>query len=129
MAIKKFTAGKVSVNGDDLTNLVESVTPTVTIDTGETTAIGQTWRDIVSLAKSWSVSLVVKTDPANTAYAAVRTEFESGDGYVTAICVYEDDTKYFTGSGYLTQFAPTKAVGNVDSTAITFEGTGAITYA
>ena len=128
MAIKKFTVGKVEVNSNVLTGLVENAAPTFTINIGDVTAIGMTWREIISLAKSWSLSLTVKTYPANTAYAAIRTEFMSGDGLITTLNVYEDGTKYFTGSCYVTQFAPTKSVGNVDSTAITFEGTGTPSY-
>ena len=128
MAIKKFTVGKVTVNANELTGLVENSAPTFTINTGDTTAIGMTWRELISLGKSWSLSLTVKTYPANTAYTALRTEFMSGDGLITTLNVYEDATKYFTGSAILTQFAPTKSVGNVDSTAITFEGTGTPSY-
>ena len=128
MAIKTFTVGKVLVNTNTLPN-VETATPTVTINTGEVTSIGNTWRELVALGKSWSCTIVVKRDPANTAYAAVRTEFMSGDGLVTDLSIYEDATKYFHGSCYVTQFAPTKSVGNVDSTSITFEGTGLLTYA
>ena len=127
MAIKTFTVGKVLVNANTLSN-VETTTPTITINTGETTSIGDTWRKLVATGKSWAVTIVVKKDPSNTAYAAIRTEFLTGDGLITTLSIYEDATKYITGSAYLTQFAPTKSVGNVDSTSITFEGIGMPSY-
>ena len=129
MAIKTFRTGKVSVEGNDITTgMVENASLNLNVNPGEVHGIGDDWRKLVALARSWTVTLTVKTNPSDTAYAAIRTEMISGDLAMSALQVWEDASHYFSGSALLTNFAPGKAVGGVDTTSITFEGTGAMAY-
>ncbi len=127
MAIKTFKVGKVTVNGTALAS-VENANLNIVLEPGVVTSIGDSWRKLIALAKSWSVTLTMKNNPSDSAQSALRTEFISGNGLVTALLVYEDATKYFSGSAYLTQYAPTKSVGSVDTLAVTFEGNGTLSY-
>ena len=127
MAVKTFKVGKLDINGNELAYL-DNMNLNITIDAGETTAIGDTWAAVIPLGKSWNVSGSMKYDPADTAQLELMTEFISGDGDVAAIKVYEDGTKYYSGAAIITAFNVIKGIGAVDTLAITLQGTGALSY-
>ena len=127
MAVLTFKVGKVNIGGTDLGE-VSSANINMTLDSGETSEIGETWKTMLPLGKSWNMSVSLYYDPDDTVQAAMRTEFISGDGDVAAIQMWEDAVNYFEGAGVITSFNVTKGIGAVDTLAITFEGNGALTY-
>jgi len=127
MAIKTFKVGKLEIDGSVLGSL-DNISLNITIESGDTTAIGSTWAESIPLGKSWNISGSTKYDPADTAQLALMTEFITGDGDLAVIKVYEDATKYYSGAGIITAFNVTKAVGGVDTLSITIQGTGALAY-
>jgi len=127
MAIKTFKVGKLEINGTELGDL-DNMSLNITIEAGDTTAIGDTWAAAIPLGKNWNVSGSTKYDPADTAQLELMTEFISGDGDLAAISVYEDATKYYSGAAIITSFNVNKAVGAVDTLAITLQGTGSLSY-
>ena len=127
MSIKTFKVGKLQVDSNDVGE-VDNMSLNITIDAGDTTEIGNTWAEAIPLGKSWNVSGTLKYDPDDTAQAALQQEFIAGDGALADVRVYEDATKYYSGAGIITAFNITKAVGAVDTLAITIQGTGALSY-
>ena len=127
MAIKTFKVGKLDVNGSDMGEL-DNMSLNITIDVGDTTEIGNTWATAIPLGKKWNISGTAKYDPTDTVQAALQQEFIAGDGDLASVKVYEDATKYYSGAGIITVFNITKAVGAIDTLAITIEGTGALSY-
>ena len=127
MAIKTFKVGKLDINGNALASL-NNMALNITIEAGDTTAIGSTWAEAIPLGKNWNVSGSMKYNPADTAQLELMTEFISGDGAVAAVKVYEDDTVYYSGAAIITAFNVVKGVGAVDTLAITLQGTGALSY-
>ena len=127
MAIKTFKVGKLEIDGSVLGSL-DNISLNITIESGDTTAIGSTWAESIPLGKSWNISGSTKYDPADAAQLALMIEFISGDGDIAAIKVYEDASKFYSGAGIITAFNVTKAVGGVDTLSITIMGTGALAY-
>lgn len=127
MAIKTGKIGKLQIDTEDAGE-VNNLTLTVTLDTGETTEIGDTWKTNLALGKSWTLSGTLYYDPADTVQLALMTEFISGDGDLADVRMYEDATKYFSGAGIITQFNVTKAINAADTLAITIIGNGALSY-
>jgi len=127
MAVKTFKVGKVSIDTDDMGEC-DNATLTITFDIGETTELGDTWKEQLALGKSWNLSVSAKYNPANTAQADMRTEFISGDGAIADIRMYEDDTIYFSGAAVITSYNITKSVNAMDILSMTFEGNGALSY-
>jgi predicted secreted protein len=127
MAIKTFKVGKLSIDTTDVGE-VNNMSLSITLDTGETTEINDDWKTYLALGKSWTLSGSLYYDPDDTAQAALRTEFISGDGDLSDIDMYEDDTHYFSGDGIITSFAVTKAINANDTLAITIIGNGELDY-
>lgn len=127
MAIKTFKVGKLQVDSNDVGE-VDNMALNITIDAGDTTAIGDTWAAAIPLGKAWNVSGSLKYDPDDTAQAALQQEFIAGDGALADVRVYEDGSKYYSGAGIITAYNINKAVGAVDTLSITIQGTGALSY-
>lgn len=127
MAIKTAKVGKIQVDSNDVGE-VNSATLNITIDIFEDTEIGDTWKTQLPLGKSWNLSASLSYDPDDTAQAALRTEFISGDGALADVRMYEDDTKFFSGAGVITAFNVTKGINAADTLSITIEGNGALSY-
>lgn len=127
MSVKTFKVGKLDIDGNEL-GFLDNMSLNITMETGDTTSIGDTWAAAIPLGKSWNVSGSTKYDPADTAQLALMTEFISGDGDIAAVKVYEDATKYYSGAAIITAFNVTKAVGGVDTLSITLQGTGSLSY-
>lgn len=127
MAIKTFKIGKVKINSDDLGEC-DNASLAITFDIGETTELGDTWKEQLGLGKSWNLSVSVKYNPADTAQIAMRDEFMTGDGAIAALYMYEDATYYFYGAAVITSFNVTKAVNAIDVLSMTFEGSGVLAY-
>ena len=127
MAIKTFKIGKLQIDSDDVGEC-NNMSLSITLDVGETTEIGDTWKTNNALGKSWTLSGTMVYDPDDTAQAALRTEFISGDGDLADVRMYEDATKYFSGAGVITSYAVTKAINANDTLAITIVGNGALSY-
>lgn len=127
MSIKTFKVGKIQVNSNDVAE-VESANLNITFDLGETTELGDTWKEQLSLGKSWNLSIAAKYNPSDPAQAALRSEFISGDGALADVRMYEDGSVYFSGAGVITAFNVTKNINAIDTVAITIEGNGALSY-
>lgn len=127
MGIKTFKVGKVTIVGDTIGE-VNSASLNITIDSGETTEIGDTWKGALPLGKSWNLSVSLYYNPDDTRQGAIRTEFIGGDGALSDVRMWEDDSVYFSGDVIITSFAVTKGIGAVDTLSITFEGDGALSY-
>lgn len=128
MAITTFKAGKVTIAGNTLGEN-PTVTLAINIDMSDRTRIGDTWRRVGALGKNYTITATVKYDPDDTAQAALRTEFISGDGEVGSVRVYEGASHYFLGSNcIITGFQVAKTVGSDDEVSLTFEGDGLLQY-
>ena len=127
MGIKTYKVGKIKIDGNDLGEC-DSATLNITLDIGETTEIGDTWKENMALGKSWNLSVSVKHNPDDAAQAAMRGEYMSGDGHVAAVYMYEDNTHYFHGAAIITSFNITKGVNAIDVLTMTFECNGVLNY-
>ena len=128
MAVKTFRVGKVLIEGTQVFSL-SNASLSITLNTGEITSIGNDWRDLTALGRQATLSLTCYYDPTDVAQAALRTEFMTGDGALSAVQMWEDTSHYFAASGMLlTACGLTKAVGAVDQITFTLEAKGALSY-
>ena len=129
MAISTATVGKVVVGG---TTVEDVVNATLTIDTGtaDTTALSDSWGDVVAVGKKWTLAVTMTYDNADTAQAAMRTEWVSGDSVVATVEMWVDGTNYMIATAALmSNFTLTKSVGSADQLAVTYMGKAPLSYA
>jgi len=128
MAIKKYTAGKFSVDATEVKDLIDA-TLTVNVDAGDTSKIGTAWAGAIELGKNWSIAINCNYNPADTGQGLLLAAYTSGPAVFTALSLYEDASAAHTGSGVLTSAVVTKSVGGVDKFSATFAGNGALAHA
>lgn len=100
----------------------------LSLDTLETTALGDDWKNYITGLKEWSASsegdYEVPTDTAGQ--QALQDAFLNGTT-VTVKC-YVDDTNYYQGDAYIASLSIEDPVDDVVSISIEFTGTGALTF-
>jgi len=126
MGILTSKVGKVKIGADELK--CKSASLSITIDPGDISYIGTTWKRNLSLAKSWSLSLTFDYDSTDTAQVALRDELITGDGDIPSVSMYEDDTVYFDGAAQLGSWSHPKAAGALDIISVTLNGNGPLSY-
>lgn len=130
MAIKTFTVANVKYNGTSGTAIgnIQSASLSVNLDTAESTSLGDSWKEYIALAKSWTMSVTALYDNTDAAATGLRTEFISGDNVVTSLTMYETASCYFQGDTLLASYQEGANVNGADTYTVTFTGNGALAY-
>jgi len=130
MAIKTFTVAALKINGTSGTSVgnLDNASLTVTMDSAESTALGDTWKKYLTLAKGWTLTVSGKYDNTDAGATSLRTEFVSGDCVVTSVTMYETASCYFMGDTVVTNYSEGAAVNGPDTYSITFQGNGTLSY-
>lgn len=100
----------------------------LSLDTLETTALGDDWKKYISGLKEWTASSEgdygVPTD--TTGQQALQTAFLNGE--VVTLKLYVDDKNYYTGEAFISSLSIEDPVDDVVSISIEFTGNGALTF-
>lgn len=100
----------------------------LTLDTLETTALGDDWKNYITGLKEWSASCegdyAVGTD--TTGQQALQDAYL--DGETVSIKLYVDDTHYYSGTAYISSLSVEDPVDDVVSISFELTGTGALTF-
>lgn len=100
----------------------------LSLDTLETTALGDDWKNYITGLKEWSASsegdYEVPVDEQGQ--AALQKAFL--DGTTVTVKLYVDEKNYYTGEAYINSLSIEDPVDDVVSISIEFTGTGALTF-
>ena len=100
----------------------------LSLDTLETTALGDDWKNYITGLKEWSASsegdyeVPVDTDGQK----ALQDAFLNGT--TVTVKLYVDGTNYYQGEAYINSLSIEDPVDDVVSISIEFTGTGALTF-
>lgn len=124
MATHKGKEGVVKI-GSDVVGEVKSFSVEITANEVNTSTLGSDWTGTDSTQNSWSGSLDLFYDPADTAQGGVTV----GDK-VTLALYYEGDTAglaYDTGSALITSVSRSQSFDGMVEQTVSFTGDGALT--
>lgn len=100
----------------------------LSLDTLETTALGDDWKNYITGLKEWSASsegdYEVPVDEQGQ--AALQKAFL--DGTTVTVKLYVDEKNYYTGEAYINSLSIEDPVDDVVSISIEFTGTGALSF-
>lgn len=122
--------GKITIGepGSERVVGIKSWSLELSLDTLESTALGDDWKNYIAGLKEWSASsdgdYNVKSD--TTGQKALQDAYLSGQTVV--VNLYVDDTNYYTGTAYINSLSIEDPVDDVVSISIEFTGTGGITF-
>lgn len=131
MAIKTFSVANVKLNGSagQAVGNIESATLTITLDTGEITSLGDSWKEYLALGKSWSLALTAKYDDTDKGATSFRSSIvSSGTCVLTSVCMFENASAYFIGDTILASYSEGASVNAADTMSVTLTGNGVLTY-
>ena len=122
--------GKVVVGNATNTKVVgiKNWSLELSLETLETTALGDDWKKYISGLKEWTASsegdYEVTTD--TTGQKALQTAYLNGTTVVVKL--YVDGSNYYTGEAYISSLSIEDPVDDVVSISIEFTGTGALSF-
>jgi len=100
----------------------------LSLDTLETTALGDDWKNYITGLKEWSASSEGDYEvPVDTeGQKALQDAFINGT--TVTVKLYVDGTNYYQGEAYINSLSIEDPVDDVVSISIEFTGTGALTF-
>ena len=100
----------------------------LSLDTLETTALGDDWKNYITGLKEWSASSEGDYEvPVDTeGQKALQAAFLNGT--TVTVKLYVDGTNYYQGEAYINSLSIEDPVDDVVSISIEFTGTGALTF-
>lgn len=100
----------------------------LSLDTLETTSLGDDWKNYITGLKEWTASsegdYVVPTD--TDGQAALQAAFLGGEQVTVKLFV--DTENYYTGTAFISSLSIEDPVDDVVSISIEFTGSGALTF-
>ena len=100
----------------------------LSLETLETTALGDDWKNYIAGLKEWTASREGDYEvPVDTeGQAALQDAFLNGTTVVVKL--YVDGVNYYQGEAYINSLSIEDPVDDVVSISIEFTGTGALTF-
>lgn len=122
--------GKVVIGSgtDTVVASIKNWSLELSLETLETTALGDDWKNYITGLKEWTASsegdYVVPTDTAGQ--GALQGAFLNGE--TVTVKLYVDDKNYYQGAGYITSLSIEDPVDDVVSISIEITGSGALSF-
>lgn len=135
MAVYAATDHKITVNGTNLSNVLQSVSLDLSSDELETTAFGGGWRTRVAGLKSGSVTLNFFQDFAAAAVDATLYPLFNNGSYATVVITPTSTATSATNPAYtavclVSQYQPfASSVGDIATMSVTWQTNGTVSRA
>jgi hypothetical protein len=129
MATNSGTAGSVVwvSGGTAVVGEIREWSATVEQNLPETTAFGDSWREYTPGIRGVTGKFGGWEDGADTIQGSVRAAIIGGSAAVM-LRLYENSTKYLSGSAYISTWEPGTSIEGVATTNFSFTGTGTWSY-
>jgi hypothetical protein len=135
LAVYAATDHKITVNGTNLSNVLQSATLDLSSDELETTAFGGGWRTRVAGLKSGSVTLNFFQDFGAASVDATLYPLFNGGSYATVVITPTSSSVSATNPAYtavclVSQYQPYSAsVGDIATLSVTWPTSGTVSRA
>ncbi len=119
--------GKICLADDKILG-IKNWSLELSIDSLETTALGDEWKNFIPGLKEWSASS--EGDYGVTEATSKQEDLQTAflEGTDVTIKLYVDETSYYTGKAIITSLSIEDPVDDVVSISIDFTGNGELTF-
>lgn len=100
----------------------------LSLDTLETTALGDDWKNYITGLKEWSASSEGDYEVPVDADGQQALQDAFLNGTTVTVKLYVDGTNYYKGEAFINSLSIEDSVDDVVSISIEFTGTGALTF-
>lgn len=120
--------GKICIGGTKQVASIKSWSLELSLDTLETTALGEEWKSYIAGLKEWSASCegdyAVSTDA--TGQNALQEAYLNGT--VVEVQLYVDENNYYQGEAFISSLSVEDPVDDVVSISVEFTGNGKLSF-
>ncbi len=122
--------GKVVIGADATQKVVgiKNWSLELSLDTLETTALGDDWKNYITGLKEWSASSEGDYEVPVDAEGQEALQLAYLNGTAVTVKLYVDGKNYYTGEAYINSLSIEDPVDDVVSISIEFTGTGALSF-
>lgn len=122
--------GKVVIGADASKKVVgiKNWSLELSLDTLETTALGDDWKNYITGLKEWSASSEGDYEVPVDAEGQEELQDAFLNGTTVTVKLYVDGKNYYTGEAYINSLSIEDPVDDVVSISIEFTGTGALSF-
>lgn len=122
--------GKVVIGADASKKVVgiKNWSLELSLDTLETTALGDDWKNYITGLKEWSASSEGDYEVPVDAEGQEALQDAFLNGTTVTVKLYVDGKNYYTGEAYINSLSIEDPVDDVVSISIEFTGTGALSF-
>jgi len=129
---------KMAISGKNGKITINSTTPItvagmknwsleLNVDTLETTALGDSWKNFITGLKEWSASAEGDFDQTeNNGQSELQEAYLNG--MEVEVKFYVDETHYYSGSAIISSLSIEDAVDDLVTLSIEFAGSGAVSF-
>lgn len=122
--------GKVVIGttGDQKVIGIKNWSLELSLDTLETTALGDDWKNYITGLKEWSASSEGDYEVPIDGQGQAALQYAFLHGSTITLKLYVDDKNYYTGEAYINSLSIEDPVDDVVSISIECTGTGELTF-
>lgn len=122
--------GKVVIGADASKKVVgiKNWSLELSLDTLETTALGDDWKNYITGLKEWSASSEGDYEVPIDGQGQAALQYAFLHGSTITLKLYVDDKNYYTGEAYINSLSIEDPVDDVVSISIECTGTGELTF-
>lgn len=100
----------------------------LSLDTLETTALGDDWKNYITGLKEWSASSEGDYEVPLDGQGQAALQYAFLHGTIIQLKLYVDEKNYYLGDAYINSLSIEDPVDDIVSISIEFTGTGALSF-
>ncbi len=118
----------IATTGDTKVVGIKNWSLELSLDTLETTALGDDWKNYITGLKEWSASSEGDYEVPMDGQGQAALQYAFLHGSTITLKLYVDDKNYYTGEAYINSLSIEDPVDDVVSISIECTGTGPLTF-
>lgn len=118
----------IGTTGDKKVIGIKNWSLELSLDTLETTALGDDWKNYITGLKEWSASSEGDYEVPIDGQGQAALQYAFLHGSTITLKLYVDDKNYYTGEAYINSLSIEDPVDDVVSISIECTGTGELTF-
>lgn len=120
-------SGKLMVGASNVTE-IKNWSLDLGLDTIETTALGDEWKNFIAGLKEWSASAECSWNVAVDTQGQKALQDAYLSGATVSLKLYADVSHYYSGEAFISSLSVEDPVDDTVNMSFEFQGTGALAY-
>ncbi|MCR4436641.1 MAG: phage tail tube protein [Clostridiales bacterium] len=120
-------SGKLMVGTNNVTE-IKNWSLDLGLDTIDTTALGDEWKNFIAGLKEWSASAEGSWNVAMDAQGQKALQDAYLSGATVSLKLYVDAAHYYSGEAFISSLSVEDPVDDTVNVSFEFQGTGALSY-